>query len=230
MATTETFNSSTTWVCPAGVTTVQVECIGGGGGGKPGAAGVGSGGGGGGGYTIKTSQAVTPGQSYTINVGTGGASGVPGGDTYFIDNTTVLAKGGNSGSASTAGGSNSNVVNGVGDTKYAGGTGGNSTGLTLGGGGGGAAGSSGAGGNGTAASGGGAGGTGTSPGGNGGNCGGGAGVAGNNGTAPGGAGGGGGSSSASGGSGADGRVILTYTVGNPGTPRMGVGMGVGLGL
>ena len=28
----ETFNSSTTWTCPAGVTSVQAECYGGGGG------------------------------------------------------------------------------------------------------------------------------------------------------------------------------------------------------
>jgi hypothetical protein len=111
-ATVETFATSTTWTCPAGVTTVTVECWGGGGaGGSAKATGGGSspnatvgGGGAGGAYVIKSSISVTPGNPYTVTVGAGGTADITtsitdgdhgdGGDSWFNTTGTVLAKGG----------------------------------------------------------------------------------------------------------------------------------------
>jgi hypothetical protein len=100
----QTFNSSTTWICPAGVTSVDVEMWGGGGGGGgDGAANTAGGGGGGSGaYRKVVNVAVTPGNSYTITVGNGGSGGSSfsgdgsqGGQSIFIgDNETVKAGGG----------------------------------------------------------------------------------------------------------------------------------------
>jgi hypothetical protein len=60
------FTSSGTFTVPAGVTTIDIFCVGGGAGG-------GYQGGGGAGYTAtKKGQAVTPGQTYAITVGAGG--------------------------------------------------------------------------------------------------------------------------------------------------------------
>jgi fibronectin-binding autotransporter adhesin len=113
--TTETFNTAgtTTWVCPNGVSTIQVECWGGGGAGGLGK-GVGTGasqnagGGGGGAYARKASVPVTPGFSYTITIppaavsGSGGQTGngqfVNGGSVTFTgDSVTVTAAGGGGG-------------------------------------------------------------------------------------------------------------------------------------
>ncbi len=82
-----------TWVAPAGVTKVMVElsggCGGGGGGGSSiapiegGAFWGGQGGGGGAGGYLRLVVDVTPGQTYTVRIGTAGAGGdgaVPGGD------------------------------------------------------------------------------------------------------------------------------------------------------
>lgn len=100
------------WVCPAGVTSVSVVCVGGGGGGStyPGN------GGAGGGLGWKNNIAVTPGSSYTVVVGAGGIRAVakvggsagtdptglpnngneggPGGNSYFINTSTVCGYGG----------------------------------------------------------------------------------------------------------------------------------------
>ena len=66
----QTFTSSTTWVCPAGVTEVEYLVVaGGGGGGRTG------GGGGAGGFRTGTAFAVVAGTSYTVTVGAGGAGG-----------------------------------------------------------------------------------------------------------------------------------------------------------
>ena len=103
------------WTCPSGVTSVCVVCIGGGGGGMyyfTGSYHMSGGAGGGLGY--KNNISVTPGQSYTVVVGDGGLAGyysagsTAGGDSYFINATTVKGGGGNagrySGSAPSTGG------------------------------------------------------------------------------------------------------------------------------
>ena len=138
-----------TWVCPAGVTSVSVVCVGGGGSGSYGNGtggylGGGGGGGGGGGLGYKNNITVVPGNSYTVVVGAGGASvayntsGNNGGDSYFIDATTVKGGGGSAGTPPTS----RNAPGGtyVGDGGGNGGTGGNCNGYGVTGGGGGAGG------------------------------------------------------------------------------------------
>ncbi len=112
----DTFFSNGTWTCPAGVTSVSVECWGAGGGGTTNTAG-----GGGGAYSKKT-VAVTPSSNYAVVVGTSAAN-ANGGDTTFAS-TTVVAKGGLSGGNGRTGGQASA---GTGDTKYSGGDGGNTS-------------------------------------------------------------------------------------------------------
>ena len=98
---------TTTWLCPAGVYSVQVECWGAGGsggGGASGGAGKAGGGGAGGSYVKNTSLTVVPGTIYNVNVGVGGAPGGtvsslpsnPGGKTFFMINATdsIIAVGG----------------------------------------------------------------------------------------------------------------------------------------
>ena len=142
------------WTAPDGVTSVCVVCVGGGGAGMSTWGGSSAPGGGGGGLGWKNNIAVVPGQSYTVVVGAGAAavavvgSGIAiatsnGGDSYFIDSSTVAGLGGKSAAAQS--------------TSYAGGTyvgdgGGNGgasgLGQGQGGGGGGAGGYAGNGGNG----------------------------------------------------------------------------------
>jgi hypothetical protein len=156
------------WTVPLGVTSVSVVCVGGGaGGGSGGFEGSGISGGGGGGLGWKNNITVVPGETYTVVVGVGGTNtsmnstvpltprpGGAGGDSYFINTSTVKGGGGS--------------VSGTGGT-YTGDGGGNGGGSTQGGSGGaggGAGGYAGAGGtgaayfgnNGTAGSGGGGGG------------------------------------------------------------------------
>lgn len=131
----ETFNSSTTWVCPAGVVETQVECwgSGGSGGGNTTTADGGSGGGGGA-YARLNSYQVKPGTSYTITVGAAvngnaGADGSDGNDTWFNSTGTVLAKGGLKGLAPVAGtpqagGNGGASGTSVGDVVFRGGNGG----------------------------------------------------------------------------------------------------------
>jgi hypothetical protein len=208
---TSAFTTSGSWLCPQGVTSIQVEAYGGGGGGGYGGPTnkYGGGGGGGGGYSKLTSVTVVPGTTYTITVGNGGIAGVSanGGNgnpsTATFGATTITANGGNGGRSYANGGNGG--TGGVG-TNATGGAGG--TGTTSGsGGGGGAAGTTGNGGNGglvtAGTAGGGAiagiGGNGTSsnanPGSVGGSYGGGA---------------GGGSKNNNGGAGAGGHVLITY--------------------
>jgi hypothetical protein len=118
-ATTNLFNASGNWICPASVTTVTVECWGGGGAGgsaqttSSGASSTSTAGGGGAGgaYAKKASISVTSGSSYTVTVGTGGtAPALPptdgahgdGGDSWFGSTSTVLAKGGGGGISKNA--------------------------------------------------------------------------------------------------------------------------------
>jgi parallel beta-helix repeat protein len=160
--TVSTYRSSTTWVCPSNITSVQVECWGGGGAGGSAIRGTGGsatgGGGAGGAYAKCNSYPVVPGATYYINVGEGGSSSIsdgarePGGDSWFNSSngpsTLVLAKGGAGGQSVVA---NGNTVFGsggtgttnlsIGDVVRAGGSGATSGSNAFGGGGGGSAGS-----------------------------------------------------------------------------------------
>jgi hypothetical protein len=94
------------WTAPAGVTSVSVVCVGAGGG--PAANTSGASGAGGGGLGYKNNIAVTPGASYTVVVGAGGTrvtSGTApaGGESYFINTSTVRGGGGAGGIAATNG-------------------------------------------------------------------------------------------------------------------------------
>lgn len=218
---TETFTSSTTWTCPAGVTSVNVELWGGGGGGAAWNSNSNYYGGGGGAYSKKNNISVTAGSAYTVNVGAQGIHqlnnyGTNGGDSYFIDISTILAKGGEGGDITN--GLGGAAGSGVGDTKYSGGNAGYGGGTThSGGGGGGAAGDANNGNNGqsypTGYSGGAIGITGGGKGGDGGSS-----TAssdtirGKPGDVPGGGGGGSCATSGIGGDGAGGKVILSYIV------------------
>ncbi|MFZ1333160.1 MAG: T9SS type A sorting domain-containing protein [Flavobacteriales bacterium] len=227
---TQTFNSSGTFVVPAGVSQVTVECWGGGGRGSTRTSN-GAGGGGGGGAYSRSTISVIEGNSYTYTVGAGSNSASPGGDSWFINATTVMAEGGNSVANNTSGGATGGAAgSGFGTVKFSGGNGAN--GGSTGGGAGSSAGTAAIGANGSGQNGGNAP-AGGGDGGDGGNAGflAGAGVAG---SAPGGGGGGAERNSFSGnqngGNGANGRVVLTYTpcTGptvsvSPGSPTICVG-------
>lgn len=219
-AITETFTSSGTWTCPAGVTSVTVEVWGAGGGGggdNTKSSNTGGSGGGGGAYAKLNTYAVTPGNNYSYTVGLAGAAGAiggpggTGGDSFFVSNVTVMAKGGIGGSNDAgAAGSGGLAASSVGDVKYSGGNGFVSN-TASGGGGGGSAGTASAG-SGAGSATGAAAVAGGGPGGNGGaaNSAGSAPVSG-----PGGGGGGAGDRTGSGmlgGAGFAGQVRLTYTV------------------
>lgn len=73
-----TFTASTTWTAPDGATSVEALVVGGGGGGGGGAS---SGGGGAGSLIYHSGYSVTPGNSYTVTIGTGGSAGSSGGPT-----------------------------------------------------------------------------------------------------------------------------------------------------
>jgi hypothetical protein len=79
--TTQDYTSSTTWTCPAGVTSANVTVVGGG------AAGSSNVGGGGARPRHYQNIAVTPGTGYGIVIGTGG-SGAAGGTSSFATNYT----------------------------------------------------------------------------------------------------------------------------------------------
>ena len=115
---TDTTAGAGSWVCPAGVTSVSVECWGAGGGGgfahyEYSAAGSGAGG-----SYISYTMTVTPGKTYYFNVGAGGKGGTDsitpggtGGASYFGSTTdtlqgsaVVLAVGGVGGNSTTVGG------------------------------------------------------------------------------------------------------------------------------
>ena len=203
MPVTQTYNANGDFVVPPGVTTIIVEAWGGGGGG--GTASGRQAGAGGGAYAIST-LAVSPGQSYVVAVGSGGAPGQVGGNSVF-GSDLVKAAGGQNSSDGTAG-AGGTVAASIGDVRYAGGAGGGRS-SNAGGGGGGSATATAAGGTGFAGSGntGGSGGAGAGAGGAGGS----QNSSGQSGLAPGGGGGGKGSGTSSvSGSGAAGRVRVTY--------------------
>lgn len=148
---TNDFTTSSTWLAPSGVVLADIVCRGSGGNGGTGSGGNGSataasgGGGGGGAYAASTDVAVTPGNTYTVTVGTAGGTAAT---SVVADSESVVAdygrKGGNRIDNGTggAGGAGGAVANSTGDTKFAGGNGGsgrsNATNPTGGGGGGGA--------------------------------------------------------------------------------------------
>jgi len=141
-----------TFVVPAGYTSISAVCVGGGGGGgndtdpeEPGS------GGGGGGLAYQASIAVTPGESLTVVVGSGGGSNTAGGQSRIHRSGTnlVAANGGGAGQSpdnGNAGGTGGTVVVGTGGAGGAGGA--TADGNTQGAGGGGAGGYSGTGGTG----------------------------------------------------------------------------------
>ena len=214
---TSTFATSGTWVCPQGVTTIQVEAWGGGGGGG-GAANISNyrgAGGAGGAYQKNVSLSVSPGQIYTVTIGNGGIAGtisanggIGGNSTLLLGAATLFtANGGGGGQTQTTSSAPTAGIGGVG--TFNGGAGFTGT-TSTGGGGGGGAGTSSIGISATTAAGGAAGTGGTGTGGAGGSCGGGAGGEGCPGVAYGGAGGGG-NKNKIGGAGAGGYMKITFT-------------------
>lgn len=229
---TDVYTSNSNWTCPAGVTTVTVQCWGGGGAGgsisfsayaTPNNSAAG-GGGAGGAYAEKV-VSVTPGNVYTVTVAAAqNTSGAVGNDTWFNTSGTVIAKGGAGGqnvtSQTNGSGGVGSTSGSIGDVVRAGGNGAVGNRGGTGGAGGGGAGSTGSGGNAS----GGTGGAGATL--NGGNgaagvaCGGGFGTGGNDGGNGNNYGGGGGGASAccswcaasgSGGTGAPGYLKISYT-------------------
>lgn len=162
---TQTFTSSGTFTVPAGVTSVIVECWGGGGAGGAATGNPAAGGGGAGGsYAIKV-LTVSPGNNYTVTVGTGGiggsGAGPSGNPSWFSTMGTIYAQGGAGGALASANSSNGargigSAGSSIGDLTYRGGNGsvGNYIGGTPGGAGGGGAGSTGVGNNATSGTGG----------------------------------------------------------------------------
>ena len=203
-----------TFTVPAGVTQLYFQAWGGGGGShtsgtaqRPGA---------GGGAYAASHLPVTPGDTYTIIVGAGGSAANPGQNgapsiVIFNNTTNVLAAGGGGTPGTSTVGPGGTVANSIGQVRYAGGNGGN-VGSSSGGGGGGSAFTNANGSNGATGSGssGGSGGNGTGQGGNGGN----SGQPGQSGQFPGGGGGGRGNNGGASGGGADGRVLMTFAVGD----------------
>lgn len=93
---TETFDTAgtKTFAKPAGVTQLTVEVWGAGGCGGSGTSNGTFGGGGGGAYSKKVLTVNSAGENYTLVVGSGSTTSAPGGDSYFNNLVTVLAKGG----------------------------------------------------------------------------------------------------------------------------------------
>ena len=139
-----------TWIAPPGVTNVSVVVVGGGGRGGFGgqSATYRASGGGGGGLGYRNNITVIPGQAYTVVVGAGGSTsiavaadtsslGANGGDSFFINSSLVLGRGGTGGGSQTV----SPVGGGfIGDGGGTGGTGGSAGQNAQAGGGGGAGG------------------------------------------------------------------------------------------
>ena len=131
-----TFVSSGTWTCPAGVSSVQVECWGGGAGGHKGKTNEGGAGGGGGAYSI-ANITIHQGDNYTATVGPTAQKDTDGTASSFYNNA-CLAAGGRAGTywPAPTGGQGGQASDGVGTTKYSGGEGASYTSSWVGGGGG----------------------------------------------------------------------------------------------
>lgn len=85
-----------TWTVPAGVTSICVVCVGGGAGTAANVDGIGTAyyGGGGGGLTYKNNISVTPGDSYTVIVGSGNGAGGAGGNSSMSGTSISMTAGG----------------------------------------------------------------------------------------------------------------------------------------
>lgn len=141
-----------TWTVPCGVTQIRVEAWGAGGaGGDANTDGKSGGGGAGGAYAFREIM-VTPGQEITYSVGRGGKwinnnADLHGGDTYFLNSSELMAKGGKGVPADTnIGGIAPNSSESRGTIVFKGGNGANA--VNFAGGGGASAGRNGPGGNG----------------------------------------------------------------------------------
>lgn len=144
-----TWNSSGSWVVPAGVCNLWVECWGGGGGGGGvnNTISASAGGGGGGSYTLNPNVTVTAGSTINYTVGAAGSAGTnsgsaggAGGTTIFSSPTPVSAAGGAGGGGSTSGTTaGAGGAGGIGGT-YNGGAGASGASGSYSGGGGGSAG------------------------------------------------------------------------------------------
>jgi hypothetical protein len=116
---TITTSGSNTFTVPAGVTSITVEVWGAGGRGGSRTSSGAAGGGGGGAYS-RSVLTVTPGQ-VNYYVGFGSLIALPGEDSWFLDNTTVMAKGGNSVDTNiTTGGTGGAAAAGFGAVKFSG--------------------------------------------------------------------------------------------------------------
>jgi hypothetical protein len=144
----QTFTASGTWTCPAGVTSITVQCWGSGGGGGGTNANPTVGNGGAGGSFSQSTVTVVPGNTYNLVVGAAGSAGSNtggnggNGGLSSFDGTTVVAAGGAGGNGSTAGAGIAlgSSTGSIGSSIYAGGSGGSSSGTNISGGGGGGAG------------------------------------------------------------------------------------------
>ena len=106
------------WTAPAGVSSVCVVVVGAGGSGRKDHD---SCGGGGGALAYKNNISVTPGSSYTVVVGSPGASitsvgnGQDGGNSYFINTSTCYAQGGRKGTQNSTAATSGKVGDGGGE-------------------------------------------------------------------------------------------------------------------
>ncbi len=124
---TITATGSGTFTVPAGVTSITVEVWGAGGRGGSRSSSNGAAAGGGGGAYSRSVLAVTPGQVINYYTGFGSLTAQPGEDSWFLSNTTVMAKGGNSVDTNvTTGALGGSAAAGFGTVRYSGGNGANS--------------------------------------------------------------------------------------------------------
>lgn len=119
------FLTSGSWTAPTGVTNVKLALLAGGGGGGNGGNSAGSGGGGGAGGLIYDTVgiSVTPGTSYPVVIGAGGASNTNGSNSTFAGLTAIGGGGGRYYSNGNAGGSGGGAGSYGSGTVFTGGAG-----------------------------------------------------------------------------------------------------------
>ena len=114
-------SGSYTWVCPPGVTSVSIVCIGGGAGGK----GQQGRGGGGGACAYKNNITVVPGTSYSLQVGAGGQNSLNGAASWFkVSGSAVVSADHGHGYGSQNDNAGGKTNDCIGDGAYKGGNGG----------------------------------------------------------------------------------------------------------